>query len=111
MSIPHSLAPALRAFADGAARQQGARLRHVLLFGSQARGEATPESDVDVAVILDDGPDALFALGDVAYDVLLETGVVLQTVPIRLEHWDHPERHPNPTLIANIRRDAVEILP
>ncbi|MFP4248886.1 MAG: nucleotidyltransferase domain-containing protein, partial [Armatimonadota bacterium] len=32
----------------------GDRLRGVYLFGSHARGEAGPDSDVDVAVVLDD---------------------------------------------------------
>lgn len=30
----------------------GSRLERVVLFGSQARGDATPESDVDVLVVL-----------------------------------------------------------
>ena len=33
----------------------GPRLRHLILFGSQAHGDATPESDVDVLVVLE-GP-------------------------------------------------------
>ena len=31
----------------------GERLREVRLFGSMARGEATPDSDVDVLIVLD----------------------------------------------------------
>ncbi|HET6569459.1 MAG TPA: nucleotidyltransferase domain-containing protein [Rhodothermales bacterium] len=33
----------------------GDRLQHVILYGSQARGDAGPESDVDVLVVLN-GP-------------------------------------------------------
>jgi predicted nucleotidyltransferase len=31
----------------------GTRLRNVYLYGSAARGQLTPESDIDIAVILD----------------------------------------------------------
>lgn len=36
------------------AAAHGARLRGVILYGSEARGESTPESDIDVLVLLDD---------------------------------------------------------
>lgn len=34
------------------ARMYGDQLRHVVLYGSQARGQARPGSDVDVLVVL-----------------------------------------------------------
>ena len=37
----------------------GPRLRRLVLFGSQARGDATPESDVDVLVVLN-GPTGAY---------------------------------------------------
>ena len=37
----------------------GPRLKRLVLFGSQARGDATPESDVDVLVVLD-GPTGAY---------------------------------------------------
>jgi len=39
----------------GLADVYGDRLKHVILYGSQARGDATPDSDIDVLVVLD-GP-------------------------------------------------------
>jgi predicted nucleotidyltransferase len=38
---------------DGLRALYGARLRAVYLFGSQARGEARTDSDIDVLVVLD----------------------------------------------------------
>src|SRR5438445_516464 len=52
-----NLSPALRdilaAYAARLAARFGPRLRMVRLFGSFARGEATEDSDVDVAVIVE----------------------------------------------------------
>ncbi len=38
-------------------RIYGARLRGVYLYGSAARGELTPDSDIDIAIVLDDISD------------------------------------------------------
>lgn len=42
-----------RAVAEDLRRLYGARLRKVILFGSWARGDAHPESDIDLLVVLD----------------------------------------------------------
>ena len=42
---------------NGLEKIYGERLHRVYLFGSYARGEADEESDVDIAVVLDDVPD------------------------------------------------------
>ncbi len=41
----------------GLERIYGARLRGVYLYGSAARDELTPESDIDIAVVLDVADD------------------------------------------------------
>jgi predicted nucleotidyltransferase len=44
--------PVVTKFRAALAEVYGARLERVVLFGSQARGEARPGSDYDVAVFL-----------------------------------------------------------
>ncbi len=101
---------ALNSFTAGVVRREGERFRSAYLFGSHARGEERRDSDVDVAVILSDMPDSLIdtklALADIAYDVLLETGVLIQAMPVSVDEWTHPEHHSNPRLIANIQREG-----
>jgi antitoxin ChpS len=83
----------------------------VLLFGSRARATHSEESDADVAVILpgDSGQfiDTKFAMADLAYEVLLDTGIRIQPLPIWRSQWDHPERYSNPMLLKNIQSEGV----
>ena len=104
---------ALALFKTKTADLEGDRFLQVILFGSHARGEAAEGSDVDVAVILSQRPerflDAKLALGDLAYDVLLETGVYIDPTPLSQDEWEHPEHFENPRLVENIRRDGKPI--
>jgi predicted nucleotidyltransferase len=82
-----------------------------ILFGSQARGTAHDLSDADVALILpgDKKPSTKIRmdLNDLAYDILLETGVIIQPIPISQRDWLHPQTHSNPRLLQNIAREGV----
>jgi uncharacterized protein len=65
---------------SGLRQLYGARLEGVFLFGSRARGEAAPDSDVDLAIVLDEIPryageiertSELIASLALAYDVAI----------------------------------------
>jgi uncharacterized protein len=47
----------LREFRDGLERIYGSRLVRVVLFGSQARHDAEPDSDIDVMLVLQGAVD------------------------------------------------------
>lgn len=84
-----------------------------ILFGSRARQSHRPDSDVDIAVLLRGSRGSFvetkLALADIAYDVLLDTGVYIQPLPIWDSEWEHPERSPNPTLLETIDRGGVRL--
>lgn len=105
---------AMRRFTAEISRREGNRYAGAVLFGSRARGQARDDSDVDVAVILKGSSDGAFlrtklAMADVAYDVLLDTGVYIQPLPLWEDEWRQPERHPNPRLVENIRREGIPL--
>ena len=83
------------------------------LFGSRARGDFHADSDADVAVLLSgarvDFLDTKLDLSDVAYDVLLETGIRIQPLPIWDAEWTHPESYSNPRLLTNISREGIRL--
>lgn len=84
-----------------------------ILFGSRARHTHQPDSDADVAVLLRGTPGAFVStkldMADSAYDVLLETGIRIQPLPIWEEEWAHPVDYPNPRLLESIRREGVPL--
>jgi uncharacterized protein len=86
------------------------RLERAILFGSRARGEHRPDSDADVALILhergDDGM-TLMMLAELAYYAYLDTGIMVQPVPIAIEDRQNPEAFPRPGFVKNVAREGI----
>jgi predicted nucleotidyltransferase len=55
--------------------------RRIVLFGSHARGEARPDSDIDLMVILPDGVDRR-AVGQRVRDAIADRSISLPIEPI-----------------------------
>ena len=71
----------------------GPRLRRVALFGSWARGEATPESDIDLLVVLEEmvSPwEELRAMEPILWRYSLEYDTVLTAVPVTEHELEDP---------------------
>ncbi|HZD40349.1 MAG TPA: nucleotidyltransferase domain-containing protein [Terriglobales bacterium] len=82
------------------------QLKGVYLFGSYARGEADPESDLDVLVVLqafDRYAQEVDRTGALAADLSLKHGVSISLVFMREQEW---LRGDNPFLV-NVREEAI----
>ena len=89
-------------------------LAGAIVYGSRARGTHNQDSDADVVVLLrgEHRPRFLIAkldMADIAFDVLLETGILISPLPVWLDEWEHPERYANPALLRNIDREGVRL--
>jgi predicted nucleotidyltransferase len=109
--IPASTLQATRAFAARVAHAYPTQ--QAILFGSRARGTAHSESDADVAVILS-GPPGHFvhtkmAMNDIAYDILLDTGIRIQPLPVWEAEWAYPDNYSYPNLLHNIAREGIAL--
>ena len=86
----------------------GPRLRRMVVFGSQARGEGTVDSDVDVMVVLaghvDSGREVTRA-SSVLSDLSLRHDVVLSCVFVSSARFAR-ERSP---LFLNVRREGSAV--
>ena len=84
----------------------GPRLIQMILYGSQARGDAEPGADIDVLVVLQ-GPvnpgDEITRTGEVVADISLRFNEVISCVFMDEERF----RHRHGPLLRNIRREGV----
>jgi uncharacterized protein len=84
-----------------------------ILFGSRARGDHRADSDLDLALVLKGERgnfiDTKLAMADVAFDVLMETGVLVQPFPLWDDDLAHPERFANPGLIHKIEGEGIRL--
>lgn len=89
-------------------KRYGNKLRKIMLFGSYARGEYRSDSDIDIAVILDDFPHACAEIertGDIVSALSLKFDTLISLVPIKEKDWEKRKT----TLISNIKRDGLSI--
>lgn len=84
-----------------------------ILYGSRARGDHKPDSDADLAIILKgERGDRYKVSGDFAgieFDVMMETGIMVQGFPLWEDEFEQPDTFTNPTLIRNIQREGLDL--
>ena len=86
----------------------GRRLSKLILYGSQARGEAADDSDIDLLVVLkgDVAPgEEIDRMIDVIAELNLKYGVLLSVYPVSEEEFSGV----NSPLFLNARREGLEI--
>lgn len=84
-------------------------MHRIVLFGSRARGDADPDSDMDVFVLVDDLTGELEDhISECAWEAGFEHGIVLVPVAYSLNEWEKgPERF---SLLANaIKSEGVSL--
>jgi uncharacterized protein len=86
----------------------GDRLRNVFMFGSHARGEQAPESDLDVLIVLDQIDrygEEVDRTGEITSMLSLRCGISLGRVFVSENDWGEA-RTP---LLQAVRREALPV--
>jgi predicted nucleotidyltransferase len=86
----------------------------MIMFGSRVRGDHGPDSDLDLAVVLHgrrgDFIDTRLDMAGIAFDLMMETDLLVQAFPVWDGDLEQPERFSNPGLIRNIIEDGIRVL-
>jgi len=86
------------------------RLVSLVLFGSKARGDSRPDSDIDVLVVVDDDDfETRQLVRDIAADMWLEYGCYISTRIWSLAHRRKLEELRSP-LYRHIRDEGIELV-
>ena len=86
-------------------------IQEVRLFGSEARGEATLESDIDVLVVVQPDTERVRLedrIIDIAFDVNLAFGVYISPRVLTTEMLNDPVRRETPFL-KNVAREGITL--
>jgi predicted nucleotidyltransferase len=83
------------------------------LYGSRGRNIHRASSDADLAVLLKgprgDSLDVGVDMAGIAFDVMLDTEILVSPLPIWEQDWLHPEGYSNPRLLENIQREGIPV--
>jgi uncharacterized protein len=96
----------LQEFRRGLEQIYGSRLVRIVLFGSQARDEAEPDSDIDVMLVLQGAVDPnreIERLSSFTSGLSLKHDVVISCVYVSEEGF----RNEQSPLMLNVRREGV----
>jgi uncharacterized protein len=83
-------------------------VERIILFGSKARGNDQPDSDIDLLILTRDNMDwaKKTTIQHALFNLQMELGVMLSPVIIALEEWEHGVSQALP-LRNEVDRDGV----
>ena len=77
------------------------------VFGSRARGDAAPDSDLDVFIELEEAtPELRQRISEIAWEVGFEMDRMISTVVTTRDDLEHGAMGANP-LVLNVEREGV----
>lgn len=85
------------------------KLAKVILYGSYARGDYTPESDIDIMILVDDGDAEARArneaLASMTYEFDMKHGVYVESSARSLRHFNYWRKaHP---FYKNVHNEGI----
>lgn len=104
--VPAKIRKLMKELKEGLLNTYGEQLKAVYLYGSYARGDYRPGSDVDVMILLSDYADywkEWKRSSDYVSDVSLKYDVTVSCILIKEIQWKHTDK----PVLYNIRREGL----
>ena len=102
---------ALNSYASTLKNRLGDQLIDILLFGSKARGDAHPTSDIDILVILGgEKPEAFSEARGLGFDILLAYDLFLSIRVMSQQQWQ-TLADTGSMFYRNVGKDGISLLP
>jgi predicted nucleotidyltransferase len=85
------------------------RILELRAFGSRARGDATPGSDLDIFLVVDRiDADLRERISEIAWEVGFENGLVLSTLVVTMEQLKYGPMGVSP-IIRQIEKEGIRL--
>jgi predicted nucleotidyltransferase len=90
--------------------QLGNHLKEIILFGSRARGDSSPDSDYDCLLVMDEIPPEMEnVISDITGEFLYQYNALLSIFPVLEETYRHQKFDPFLPFLMNIRKEGVSL--
>ena len=109
--MPQILSEILKRYVENVHRIYGEKLKTVILYGSYARGDFRPDSDIDIMILVDLPDDEIrsrgHALSDLTFNYNFDNNLKIMPIVKNLEHFNKWLRaYP---FYNNVKNEGVEL--